>query len=297
MFRQLAVGSGVLSMVLMLTTGADAQRHGGGGGHGGHGGSWSGGHGGSWSGGHSGHWGGHDGFSIYGPWFGFGYGGGGYWGGYPYYGGGYYQPYYGGYYSDYSEPYVYSQPYYYSDPYYSSSQPYYSRNMPYSQGYEEAEQGAQPAYNQPRDDEAMIRVLVPHPEARVTFDGHQTQQRGTQRTFMTNLPERNRDYTYTVRATWTEDGREMKRERKVKVRAGQPVTVDFRQDSGSDGTIRDQNRDRNRDNNPDQGNTRDNNRDQGNTRDNNRDNSRDQGTTPPRPNPKTRDNTRPDQQP
>jgi uncharacterized protein (TIGR03000 family) len=214
--------------------------------------------------------------------FGFGYGGGGYWGGYPYYGG-YYQPYYGGGY--YSEPYVYSQPNYYSEPYSSSSQPYYSSNMQY--GYEEAEQGAQPAYNQPRDDEAMVRVILPNPDCRVTFDGHQTQQRGTQRSFTTTLPDRNRDYTYTVRATWTEDGREMKRERKVKVRAGQPVTVDFRQDSGSDGTIRDQNRDNNRDQN----------RDQGNTRDNNRDNSRDQGTTTPRPNPRSRDNTQPDRQP
>jgi len=269
MLKRLAAGTAVLGLVLALATNADAQRRGGGS----RGGSWSGGHSGSWSG-HSGswsgnHWGGHNGFAIYAPGFGFGYG---YGYGYPYYGGGYYQPYYGGgYYSgDYMEPYAYSQPYY-------SSEPYYSSNMPYSQGYEEAEQGAQPAYNQPRGDEAMIRVLVPNADARVTFDGHQTQQKGMQRTFTTTLPDRNSDFTYMVRATWTEDGREMKRERKVKVRAGQPITVDLRQDSGrgGDGTI---NRDQNRDNN----------RDQGILRDNNRENNRDQG--------RNRENRPPDQQ-
>jgi len=291
MLNRLAAGTAVLGLVLALATSADAQRRGGGV----RGGSWSGGHSGNWSGGHSGnwsgsHWGGHDGFSIgiYAPGFGYGYGRGGYpyYGG-GYYGGGYYQPYYGGgYYSNdyYMEPYAYSQPYY--------NDSYYSSNMPYSQGYEEAEQGAQPAYNQPRGDEAMIRVLVPHPEARVTFDGHQTQQKGTQRTFTTTLPDRNSDFTYMVRATWTEDGREMKRERKVKVRAGQPVTVDLRQDSGrgGDGTI-------NRDPNRDQGILRDNNRDQDNLRDNNRDNNRDQGKKIPRPNTKNRDETQPDRQP
>jgi len=273
MLKRLAAGTAVLGLVLALATNADAQRHGGGG----RGGSWSGGHSGNWSG-HSGswggnHWGGHNGFAIYAPGFGFGYG---YGYGYPYYGGGYYQPYYGGGY--YSNDY-YMQPYAYSQPYYNDS--YYSSNMPYSQGYEEAEQGAQPAITQPRGDEAMVRVLVPNADARVTFDGYQTQQRGMQRTFTTTLPERNKDFTYMVRATWTEDGREMKRERKVKVRAGQPVTVDFRQDSGrgGDGTI---NRDQNRDN-----------RDQGILRDNNRD----QGTTTPRPNPKTRDDSQPDRQP
>src|ERR1043165_9411888 len=111
--------------------------------------------------------------------------------------------------------------------------------MPYSQGYEEAEQGAQPAFNSPRPDEAMVRVIVPHPEARVMFDGNATQQRGTERMFMTTLPDRNKDFTYTIRASWTENGREMNRERKVKVRAGQQAMVDFRRDSGTgpEGTI------------------------------------------------------------
>lgn len=211
MWKKMATGCAVLALALAMVTTADAQRRGGGRG---------------WWGGNN--WGGYDGRSgitIYTP--GSGYYGDGRYTGNPYYGRGYY-----------TEPFF-------------PSQPYYSGTMPYSnQGFEEADQGAQPAFTQPRSDETMVRVFLPTSDARVTFDGSATQQRGMDRVFISSLPNRNKDYTYTIRAAWNEDGRDMNRERKVKVRAGQSVTVDFRADSGNDGAInRDSNRDTNRDNN------------------------------------------------
>jgi uncharacterized protein (TIGR03000 family) len=264
MWKKATLGIGLAAALLVTVNAADAQRRGG---RSSSGGTWG---GSNWNDGSS--------FGIYTPGFGYstGYGQTGVYIGSPSYYGGYGQ--YGrprrGYYGGFNEPYyTYSQPnYIYSEPY-NTTEGYSDQ---YSDGPAYASQGQGQRL---RDDEVMIRVLAPNANAQIMFNHHATKQTGMERVFVTTLPERNKDFTYTVRATWTEDGREMKRERKVKVRAGQPVTVDLRKDAQGGTDI-------NRDNNRDQGTIRDNrdNRDQGAVRDKNRDNNREKAP-PPAPQP------------
>ncbi len=85
---------------------------------------------------------------------------------------------------------------------------------------------------------ALIDIRVP-PDAQITFDGDRTAQTGPNRLFSSPPLDRGQAYHYTVKARWTENGRQVDRTRRVEVRAGQRTTVDFTQD-------RDLNRDRDR---------------------------------------------------
>jgi uncharacterized protein (TIGR03000 family) len=73
---------------------------------------------------------------------------------------------------------------------------------------------------------ATVRVRLPA-DAVLTFDGTPTTHTGSIRLLSTPPLEAARDYRYPVRATWTEDGRKVSRDRDVTVRAGERVTVDF----------------------------------------------------------------------
>jgi uncharacterized protein (TIGR03000 family) len=77
---------------------------------------------------------------------------------------------------------------------------------------------------------ATIEVRVPDPQARIAFDGHRAASRGTQRTYATPALQVGEEYHYLVTATWTENGRQVKQDRNVMVRAGQVATVDFARD-------------------------------------------------------------------
>jgi uncharacterized protein (TIGR03000 family) len=77
---------------------------------------------------------------------------------------------------------------------------------------------------------AMIEVRLPDPQARVAFDGHPTASRGSQRAYATPPLKAGANYYYQVTATWVENGRHVQQDRKVKVRAGQAVAVDFTRD-------------------------------------------------------------------
>jgi uncharacterized protein (TIGR03000 family) len=188
-------------------------------------------------------------FGRRGGYYGYGYGGyrgyGGY-GGYGY--GGYYgSPYYG--YGGWG----YSPPYYaygYS-PYAASSYsvPYVAANYGWPSAYvgstvtPASVDASNPQYAQSARDmttyrsmyapsqsanAATIRVEVPDPNARVYFDDAQTQQGGTDRVFMSPPLDPNKTYTYTVRATWMDNGKEVSRNKDVKVQAGRATMVDFR---------------------------------------------------------------------
>jgi uncharacterized protein (TIGR03000 family) len=190
--------------LLMSASAAHAQRGGHGGGHGGGGhssGSFHGGHSsGSFHGGHSGHDGhGHSSVVI-----GFGFGGWGWGGGYGYgYGGG---------------PYVYGYPYYPSVAYYPPAaldiDTYPSSAAP----------AAAPA---PQSNAAYIRVMVPDGQAKVWFDGNLTKQGGTDRLFHTPTLTAGGTYSYRIRASWLQNGKEMVQEAVVPVSAGQTSTADF----------------------------------------------------------------------
>ncbi len=73
---------------------------------------------------------------------------------------------------------------------------------------------------------ARIEVRVP-PGATVWFDGTRTQQTGAVRSFVSPELVPGYDYTYVIRATWVESGKEVTQERKLVVQAGQDYSVDF----------------------------------------------------------------------
>ncbi len=73
---------------------------------------------------------------------------------------------------------------------------------------------------------AKIVILVPA-EAELYFDGTLTTQTGTRRVFNTPALAAGTNYSYSVRAVWTEDGRPVQQTRTVGVRAGASLVVDF----------------------------------------------------------------------
>lgn len=75
--------------------------------------------------------------------------------------------------------------------------------------------------------QAQIRVLVPSPDANIWFDDTPTHQKGACRLFVSPHLDGGKTYTYTVKASWLEKGREVTREKQVKVRPGQESVVDF----------------------------------------------------------------------
>jgi uncharacterized protein (TIGR03000 family) len=133
-------------------------------------------------------------------------------------------PGYRGYYS-YREPY-YSTGSYVTPSTWDTNNPQYSvdaRTMNTYRSFYSPEQDS---------NQTTIRVLVPDPNAKVTFDDSTTQQMGTDRLFITPQLDPNKTYSYTVKATWMENGKEVTRSQEAKVQPGRQVTVDFRTATG-----------------------------------------------------------------
>jgi uncharacterized protein (TIGR03000 family) len=125
-------------------------------------------------------------------------------------------PGYGGYYGGYNGPYISADAY--GSPTTTSDSFYYNPGSTPDVGY--GQQG----------NVARVMVRVPSPDARVEFGDNQTQQTGTTRTFVSPPLEPGYKYTYHITARWKDNGgREIVRERNVKVQPGQQVTVDFSQ--------------------------------------------------------------------
>ncbi len=170
--------------------------------------------------------------------FGRGYYGGGpgyygrYYGPYSYYGRSWGSPYYGyGYYPYRSgmsisvgRPY-YGYPYYgyYENDFYPRTTGYYMTEVPV---YRPGRAVYRAAYG-PDDRRATVRVTLPTADAKVWCEDTLTKQEGRSRTFVTPELEAGGSYTYVVKATWTQDGREMTQEREVHVRPGAATTVSF----------------------------------------------------------------------
>jgi uncharacterized protein (TIGR03000 family) len=74
---------------------------------------------------------------------------------------------------------------------------------------------------------ARLKVFVP-PDAILRVDGAQTQSTGEIRNFLSPPLTPGKKFVYTLRATWREQGKEIERERTVRVEAGVETTVDFR---------------------------------------------------------------------
>jgi uncharacterized protein (TIGR03000 family) len=75
-------------------------------------------------------------------------------------------------------------------------------------------------------DVARLEVRVPA-QAEVLLDGSKTKQTGTTRTFVSSPMAPGQEYSYEVRARWTQGGREVEEARNVTLRAGSQVTVEF----------------------------------------------------------------------
>ena len=78
------------------------------------------------------------------------------------------------------------------------------------------------------DNTAQVDVRLPA-AAELWFDGHQTAQTGSDRTFRTPDLEPGQDYVYTIRAQWAADGKPVEETRKVTVHAGDHLAVRFPQ--------------------------------------------------------------------
>jgi uncharacterized protein (TIGR03000 family) len=162
-----------------------------------------------------------------------GYGGynhGGGYGGYYHHGGyGAYPFFYGGY-SSYPYYGNWGQGYYAGPGYYSAPPVVYSDGTYGST----VVQGGTPAttqsfYSGPSAgaQETRLRVIVPSADARVWVGGKETQQRGTERSFVSPPLPAGKTYTYSVRATWMDGDREVSRDKEVDVVPGQEAILRF----------------------------------------------------------------------
>jgi uncharacterized protein (TIGR03000 family) len=73
---------------------------------------------------------------------------------------------------------------------------------------------------------AILRVRVPA-DAELWFDGARTVQRGAARQFVTPPLEDGRNFSYEVRARWSENGKVVERVETVRVHPGDRLTVDL----------------------------------------------------------------------
>lgn len=90
-------------------------------------------------------------------------------------------------------------------------------------------QVTQSFYGGPQSSTAVtLRVEVPTPDAQVWFGDTATSQQGTTRVFQSPPLDPNKNYQYTLKARWMENGKMVTRERQVNVQAGQEYTVNFR---------------------------------------------------------------------
>jgi uncharacterized protein (TIGR03000 family) len=78
----------------------------------------------------------------------------------------------------------------------------------------------------PVEREVIVNMQVPA-NARVTFNGTSTRQRGTNRHFVSPPIAAGRGYSYNVEATWTQNGRPVTLSRRIAVRPGDVVNLSF----------------------------------------------------------------------
>jgi len=113
----------------------------------------------------------------------------------------------------------YDSRYYWGPSYPRSSYYYYPSDSGY---YSPSDSGYREAGNSGR-----IEVVVPDPNAEVTFNGVRTSTMGQVRTLNTPPLDPNYSYSYKVQATWNEDGKTVGDVRTVEVSPGRTTVVDF----------------------------------------------------------------------
>jgi uncharacterized protein (TIGR03000 family) len=94
----------------------------------------------------------------------------------------------------------------------------------YGQEYYGQEFSAQARSN---DNRVLVRVDVPSPSAKIWFEGEATQQQGYDRLYISPPIEPGKNYSYTIKASWMENGREVTQEKKLQVHANDQVAATF----------------------------------------------------------------------
>ena len=83
---------------------------------------------------------------------------------------------------------------------------------------------------------AYVHVRVSPPHAEISFEGSKTVQIGTSRLYVSPPLNQGENYTYTIRVSWKENGGEVTQTRTVGVRAGDRLSVVFREPVSTAGT-------------------------------------------------------------
>jgi uncharacterized protein (TIGR03000 family) len=79
-----------------------------------------------------------------------------------------------------------------------------------------------------------LTVKVPNPNAILTVDGNPTKQTGIERKFESPPVSTTKKYTYVIKITWQEGGKERTATKKVRVSGGKDYNVDFtKEESGT----------------------------------------------------------------
>jgi uncharacterized protein (TIGR03000 family) len=95
--------------------------------------------------------------------------------------------------------------------------------------------GVAPA-NAPEEQVAYIHVRVSPPHAEISFEGSKTTQIGTSRLYVSPPLNQGQNYEYDIRVSWNDNGRVVTQDRKVFVRAGDRLSVVFREPANNSGT-------------------------------------------------------------
>jgi uncharacterized protein (TIGR03000 family) len=73
-----------------------------------------------------------------------------------------------------------------------------------------------------------VEVHAPTADAVIAIEGKRAKQKGEILKFLSPPLSAGQNYIYTIRATWKDAGKEREAERRVVVRAGATVVVDFK---------------------------------------------------------------------
>jgi uncharacterized protein (TIGR03000 family) len=79
------------------------------------------------------------------------------------------------------------------------------------------------------DQRVAARIFVPTADAQIWIEGEEMADQGTSRSFVSPQLEPGK-YTYIFRARWTENGKTLDQTKKVSVRPGDRISVDFTSD-------------------------------------------------------------------
>ncbi len=83
-----------------------------------------------------------------------------------------------------------------------------------------------PAQTQTEEKPAYLNVILPK-DAQLLVDGTKTKKTGEERHFVSPPLPLGKPYKYELKATWTENGKQVVRERKARVEAGKTTIVDL----------------------------------------------------------------------